>query len=120
MKTLSAFALAAALSAALPLSPALADTINLPAPLAGATLRSGEIAMSAYFVPAAEGAFDVVVTYADGATSYLPRRMVMTLRDGDRARFGLPGHPGTLYAFARDGGRVTISDGSGARGLPES
>lgn len=113
MKMFSAFALTAALSAAIPLSSALAETISLSAPLAGSSLRSGGIHMSTYFIPVAQDALEVVVTYADDATPYQPKRIVMALRDGDQARFGLPGHPGTLYTFSRDGGVVTISDRPG-------
>jgi hypothetical protein len=113
MKTLAAFALTAALSSAIPVSTVLAETISLGAPLSGATLRSGEISLSAYYLEAAEGGFEVVVTYVDGATPYQPRRIVMVLRDGDQARFGLPDHPGVLYAFSRAGDAVTISGRAG-------
>lgn len=76
--------------------------------------------MSAYFVETMEGAFEVVVLYVDDATPYQPRRIVMALRDGDQAQFGLPEHPGTLYAFSRDGSVVTISDRAGDQILPDS
>jgi ABC-type glycerol-3-phosphate transport system substrate-binding protein len=110
MKTLSAIILAAALSAAPLASAAQAETISLSAPLAGATLHSNDIAMSAYFVEADAGAFKVVVTYVGDAPSDRPQRIVMALSDGDKVQFGLPGRPGTLYAFSRNGGVVTISD----------
>lgn len=117
MKALTPYALAAALFAAIPASTALAGTIELSAPRAGASLHSGEIVLSAYFVAAADGALEVVATYADKAAAYHPRRIVMALRDGDQSRFGLPGHPGTLYTFSRDGEVVTISDQAGSPSL---
>ena len=111
MKTLSAIVLAAVLSAASPAS-APAATMSLSAPLAGATLHSNKIAMSAYFLEASAGAFEVVVTYVDDASNDRPQRIVMALSDGDNVQFGLPGHPETLYAFSRNGRVVTISEQS--------
>ena len=82
-------------------------TVTLDAPLAGATLNSGEIVMSVYFTETEDGAFEVVATYLDAAQDQ-PRRIVMALSDGDTLKFGLPGHAGKLYHFARNGDAVTV------------
>ena len=84
-------------------------TVTLDAPLGGATLNSGEIVMSVYFTENEDGAFEVVATYLD-AVQDQPRRIVMALSDGDTLKFGLPGHAGKLYQFARNGGAVTVSE----------
>lgn len=114
MKPLSAFVLTAALSAAIPMSPALADTIRLSTPRDGATLHSGGIDMSAYFLAAAEDAFEVAVTYVDNAQPYQPRQMIMALREGDQTTFALPELPSILYTFSRDDDAITIADGIGS------
>lgn len=111
MKTLSIAALAAALFATpIAVSSATADTITLNVPYTGQTLRSGDIAMSLYFTTTGNDGYEVVATYISDADGEQPRRIVMDLSDGDSAMFGLPGHPGVLYEFARAGGRVTVSN----------
>jgi hypothetical protein len=110
MKILSTIALAALLSTAALGPAAKAGTINLSAPLAGASLHSDGIAMSVYFIEASGGAFEVVVTYIGDTADDRPARTVMALSDGDHVQFGLPGRAGTLYSFARNGGVVTVSD----------
>lgn len=112
MKTLSIAALAAALFATpFAISPAAADTVTLNVPYTGQTLRSGDIVMSLYFTTSANDGYDVVATYVSDADAEQPKRIVMTLSDGDGATFGLPGHPDVLYEFARTGGIVAVSDG---------
>lgn len=111
MKTLSLGILAAAsLFSITSASVAQAGTVTLDAPHAGASLHTGRIAMSVYFTRTDSDAFQVVATYAGKAEPDQPRRIVMALSDGDRVSFGLPGHRGALYTFARDGGVVTVSD----------
>lgn len=111
MKTLSIATLAAALFATpAAVSSAAADTVTLNVPYTGQTLRSGDIAMSLYFTTTENDGFKVVGTYVSDTDAVQPRRIVMNLSDGDSATFGLPGHPGVLYEFARAGGIVTVSD----------
>ena len=85
------------------------ETVTLDAPRAGETLNSREIVMSVYFTEAEDGALEVVATYLDAAEDQ-PRRIVMALSDGDTLKFGLPGHAGKLYQFARNGDAVTVSE----------
>jgi hypothetical protein len=120
MKNLIIAAFAATLFTSTVSAPAAsAGSVTLNAPYAGATLGSEEIAMSVYFTEAAGGAFEVVATYL-GAAEDEPQRIIMALSDGDNLRFGLPGHAGTLYQFARNGDAVTVSDVLAHSALPAS
>ena len=111
MKTLSIATLAAALFATpAAVSSAAADTVTLNVPYTGQTLRSGDIAMSLYFTTTGNDGFKVVGTYVSDTDAVQPRRIVMNLSDGDSAKFGLPGHPGTLYEFSRIGDVITVSN----------
>lgn len=89
---------------------AMADAAILDAPLKGATLQSDDADMSLYFTEIAGGSFAVVATYVSDNAADQPERIVMELLDGDSVKFGLPGHPGRLYEFARKGPIVTVSD----------
>jgi hypothetical protein len=120
MKTLAIAAFAATLFASAISAPTEAnETVTLNAPLAGATLTSEEIAMSVYFTETAGSAFEVVVTYLDAGQDQ-PQRIVMALSDGDGLQFGLPGHGGTLYQFARNGDAITVSDAPAHSAPPAS
>ncbi|RCW82115.1 hypothetical protein [Paracoccus lutimaris] len=120
MKTLSAAAattLATALFAAtLPASAGMGaeTTIRLAAPLAGATLNSDQADMSVYYTQGKDKTLEVVATYVSDSAPQ-PLQMFMALSDGDKVQFGLPGHPETLYRFARNGNVVTVT--SQATGL---
>lgn len=114
MKPLPIIALAAALTAASAATPALADTVSLNVPATGVTLLSDDVAMSLYFIKAADEGFEVVATYVSNKHKQ-PNRIVMNLSDGDHVRFGLPGHQGTLYEFARSGDVLTVSDWAAAQ-----
>lgn len=111
MKTLSATALAAALfAAALPASAAMNQAaLTLAAPMAGASLETGPVDMSVYYVRGEGKALDVVATYVTDSAPDQPRQLVMSLSDGDSVRFSLPGQLDTLYSFARNGNAVTVS-----------
>lgn len=109
MKKLFAAALSATVLAVMP-GAASADQFILSAPLAGATMHSNDVALSVYFSPTETSALEIVVTYVGDAEPNLPRRIVMALSDGERVRFGLPEHPGTLYEFARTGNTITVAD----------
>jgi phage tail sheath gpL-like len=111
MKTLSAAALAAAIfAAALPATAAMNHaSITLAAPMAGATLDAGTVDMSVYYTATADKTFEVVATYVSDAAPEKPLQLSMALADGDNVHFGLPGHPETLFSFARHGNAVTVS-----------
>ena len=119
MKTLSAAAIAAAVFAAiLPASAVMAETsVRLAAPLAGATLNADQVDMSVYYTRTDDKTFDVVATYVSDAAPDQPQQLFMALSDGYSVHFGLPGHPETLYGFARQGNTVTVS--SQAVAVPE-
>ncbi len=89
---------------------AIAETVSLDRPLAGATLHARGVDVSIYFSEAAGGTYEVVATYVGRDDGDAPHRLVMALSDGDSVRFGLPGRPGVLYAFARSGDVVTVFD----------
>lgn len=111
-KALSATVLAAALfsAAALPASAAMTQgALTLAAPMAGATLSTGPVDMSLYYIRGEGKALNVVATYVSDAAPDQPRQIVMSLGDGDSVSFSLPGHLDTLYSFARHGDAVTVS-----------
>lgn len=111
MKTLPAIALSAAfVTTAIASTAASAGSVTLSSPMAGVTLQSRDVDMSLYFIQIAGGRYEVVATYVGDTTPNDPGRLVMSLADGDSTSFGLPGHPGVLYEFARKGGAVTVSD----------
>lgn len=111
MKALSAAVLATALfAAALPASAAMTqDALTLAAPMAGATLTSGPVDMSLYYIRGEGKALNVVATYVTDDAPAQPRQLVMSLKDGDSVQFSLPGHLDTLYSFARHGDAVSVS-----------
>jgi hypothetical protein len=84
-----------------------ADSIRVNAPLAGASLRAGDIDMVVYYVDHGDH-FEVVATYALHNGLYDPARLRMGLADGDSVSFGLPGQTGYLYRFARNGSSVAV------------
>lgn len=102
------FLKATAFAAALIPAAAGADSITLEAPMAGASLHAAGVDMSVYYLTLADGTYEVVATYAAQDDAANAQRLTMALRDGDAARFGLPGHGETLYAFERDGTDVTV------------
>lgn len=102
------FAPAAALIAALLPAAAMADTIRLEAPLAGATLHDAGIDMSAYYTPRADGTFETVAAYVTASDPADVQHLYMALADGDAVTFALPGEPGTHFGFVREGDTVQI------------
>lgn len=109
MKALSISALVSAILA-ITTPAAMASEITLDAPLKGATLHSGDVGMSLYFAETAGNGFKVVATYVSATASDLPARIMMELSDGDSVKVGLPGHPGKLYEFSRNGRILVVSD----------
>ena len=87
--------------------PAIAEEVAASRPLAAASLHEGPLDMVAYFVEGTSEAYEVTATFSPRASYAEPMRVVMTLRDGDAARFAMPGFRGANYSFARDGDRVT-------------
>lgn len=86
-----------------------ADTVVLDAPLKGVSLHSLDVDLSVYYLKLDDGAYEVVTTYAAPEKMADAKRFVMAMHDADTARFGLPGHNETLYAFARDGDTLSVS-----------
>jgi hypothetical protein len=99
----------AALATALTPLAAAADTLVLDAPNTGASLHDGGVDLSVYYTADAAGIYTLVGTYAPATHNAAPGRFVMLLDEGDALHFGLPGHPGTIYRFARVGDAVTVS-----------
>ncbi|SFA77886.1 hypothetical protein SAMN05421688_0812 [Poseidonocella pacifica] len=87
---------------------AQAEDIQLNTPMAATTMIDGPVDMTVYFMEADAG-FDVTAHYLARHDSAETNRLQMTLADGDSVHFGLPGHAGTLYTFARDGETVKVS-----------
>lgn len=88
-------------------TPALADPAQMRAPLAAASLHQGTLDMVAFYAPVGDS-FEVTATFAPRSAAFRPSRVVMTLADGDQTSFGIPGHPGSLFHFAREGNFVTV------------
>lgn len=102
MKT---FLTAALISAAA--TGALADSIELDTPMAGASLHDGIVDMAVYWTQDGS-AQKVVATYAPKNAQDETGRLLMHLEDGDRVTFGLPGHAGVVYSFARQGDSLRV------------
>ncbi|WP_420325720.1 hypothetical protein [Mameliella sp.] len=86
---------------------ALAGTVTLDAPAAGATLHEAGVNMSLYWTEA-EGGYELVATYVTDDTA-APARLVMLLQDGDNVTFGLPDAPDTAFKFIRTGDVVVVA-----------
>jgi len=98
----------AALIAAAPVA-TLADTLTLTAPLAGGTLHTDAVDMSVYYTAAEGDAFDVTAKYVVKGGESEPRTLRMRLEEGDSVVFGLPGHSGASWNFARSNGALTVA-----------
>ena len=103
-----AIALALAAVVALGGLPAAADDVRTATPIEATSLAIGGVQMIAYFVPASGDLYDVTATWV-GTDGAAPQRLVLSLGDGDRVSFGLPGHDGTTFTFAREIDALTIS-----------
>lgn len=53
-------------------------------------------------------AVEVVATYIETNDPTTPLRMRMTLNEGDRVSFGLPGFRNSSFTFQRSGTQVTV------------
>lgn len=100
--------IAAAVAFALSTTAALAQSISLNAPMQAASLHSGNLAMVVYYMEM-EDHYQVVATYVSQDAPQEPARIKMALSDNDATRFGMPGHPGIIYAFSRSGETVNVS-----------
>lgn len=107
LKTTIAVALAAI---ALPVVtlPALAGEVRTATPIEATALTTDDLQMVAYFVPAGDDRYEVTATWLD-ADDDDARRLVLSLDDGDRVSFALPGNEDTVFTFAREIDAVTIS-----------
>ena len=99
--------LAAALAVGVP-TLCQADRLLLSQPLAGGTLHSEGVDMSAYWTPS-EDVLEVVAFYTVRGARSDPQKLRMSLRDGDRIVFGLPGQAGSTYRFERNAETVTVT-----------
>lgn len=88
--------------------PAAAEEAALNRALAAGSLHEGPLDMVAYYLPNPDGTLEVTATFAPKMGGE-PTRIVMALADGDAVRFGVPGHRGFLYGFARAGAHVALS-----------
>lgn len=102
--TIRTLAVLAALS--LPMA-AAAETVVLNEEAAGATLHANTVDMSVYWTAKGD-AFELTAIYAAKADAAEGGRLVMTLVEGDSVSFGLPGHVGQLFTFAREGDAVRV------------
>lgn len=84
-----------------------ADTTVLPAPIAAGALHDGTLDMVAFYVPAGD-AVEVTAMFAARSNPTTPARIRMVLAEGESTAFGIPGHPGSIFRFARTGNAVTI------------
>lgn len=115
-KSVTALALAAAVLLGGGLSEA-SGKVRTETPIEATSLAVGGVRMVAYFVPAAGDLYDVTATWV-GTDAAAPHRLTLRLGDGERVSFGLPGHDGTTFTFAREADALTIAAAptpSGAR-----
>lgn len=105
------FAAAAALAAVLTAAPlaAMAGSVTLAVPHAGASLNDQNVQMNVYYADGPAASVEVVATYVTADQPDQPQRLIMGLGDGDDVTFALPQHPDTLYNFQRRGGLVTVT-----------
>ncbi len=103
-RTLGAWLLAALFLA----TPAFAEEVTIGRPIEGGSLHEGRLDMVVYYIPVDGDLLEVTATFAPKGAGD-PLRVVMGLADGDSVAFSMPGHQGSLYAFSRSGGEVTVS-----------
>ncbi|WP_425072877.1 hypothetical protein [Sagittula sp. S175] len=91
---------------ALPMA-AQAETVTLKQ-MEGATVHHATVDMSVYWTKGAGEAVELVAYYAakDDAAG---GKLQMALVDGDSVTFGLPGHVGQMFTFAREGDVVSVA-----------
>ena len=65
------------------------------------SLHEGPLDMVSYWVPMADGAFEVTATFLSREDGAEPMRVVMALQDGDGTSFAMPGYMSALYSFKR-------------------
>ena len=88
--------------------PATAGEIRTATPLEATSLATDNLHVVAYFVPAAGDFYEVTATWVDAEGS-APQRLVLSLDDGERVSFALPGHEETLFTFAREIDALAVS-----------
>ncbi|MEQ5868375.1 hypothetical protein J4E08_00520 [Sagittula sp. NFXS13] len=101
LRTLAAVALLA-----LPVA-ASAETVTLASDMSGATVHSATVDMSVYWTDKGD-AYELTAIYASRTDAEDTGRLVMALTDGDSVSFGLPGHVGQMFTFARQGDAVNV------------
>lgn len=101
-------ATAAATALALGVATAQADSLTLPAEMAGGTLGHAGVDMSVFWV-AQPGGYAVTARYVTPTAVEGEAQLRMLLQDGDVVSFGLPGVGGQHYSFAAQGGAITVT-----------
>ncbi len=102
-------ALAAAILCLLHASPTLAEEAVMSRPIQAGSLHEGPLDMVAYWTSTDGRHHEMTATFLARTEGAAPMRTVMALADGDEVSFGMPGHRGVLYGFARRGTDVFAS-----------
>jgi hypothetical protein len=109
MKKIVAAASAASLFCAIFAAQASAEQGVMSRPIQAASLHEGQLDMVSYWVPLADGAFEVTATFIARDPGTEPMRIMMALADGEGTTFAMPGHRSALYSFARRQDVVEVS-----------
>ena len=109
MKNLAAVVSAASLFCTFFAAQASAEEGVMSRPIQAASLHEGPLDMVSYWVPLADGAFEVTATFIARDIGAEPMRIVMALVDGDGTTFAMPGYRSALYSFARKQEQVQVS-----------
>jgi hypothetical protein len=87
--------------------PALAEEVRLMRPSEPASLATGTVTFSAYFVSLPDESYRVTAIWVDAGDAE-PVRLSVRLDEGDAISFSLPGHPETRFTLVRDLDAVTV------------
>ena len=109
MKNFVAAASAASLFCTFFAAQASAEEAVMSRPIQAASLHEGPLDMVSYWVPLADGAFEVTATFIARDIGAEPMRIVMALADGDGTNFAMPGYRSAHYSFARRQDEVRVS-----------
>lgn len=86
-----------------------AEEAVMSSPIQAGSLHEGPLDMVSYWIPLADGAFEVTATFISREFDAEPMRVVMALKDGDSATFAMPGYQSALYSFEREQEQVKSS-----------
>lgn len=88
---------------------AFAEEVTMSEPVQAASLHEGPLDMVAYYLDLPDGGYELTATFRARTDEAQPMRVVMKLMNGDDVAFGMPGHAGSLYRFARANDVITAS-----------